>query len=627
MESVNSSSPRCHAQHQQDARELKDQNSTTKKTPNATELPCSLKREVQILEERLNDQFAMRRALEKALGYKPCAVHSPNESCIPKPTEELIKEIAVLELEVICLEQHLLTLYRKAFEQQFSSANSACDMEINKQPARSFSGILSETSDIDFSAPRKCQPVQSTRMVLARKSTPTTSRNETSISQYPEKTSIGRSHSSLLHRSICSARVSPSANNLARALKPCHTSPLSFVEEGKCMDPGVVSLADILGTRVADHVPQTPNKISEDMIRSIAAIYMRLREVPAVPQAFFPSPCSSFSSASGLSSKYTADIWSPRCRKESFIEAWQDNALGTGESQELGLQYDSVVVISALCKGDQRSADVKDMLRKYMSLVQLLETVDLSGMKNEEKLAFWINVHNAMMMHAHIEYGIPQSNSKRILLTKVSYIISGQRVNAELIEYQILCCRAHSSGQWLRLLLYPKWKSRDKDELQGFAVDRPEPLVHFALSSGSYSDPVVRLYSPKRVFQQLEAAKEEYIRANVGIRSRGHQIVLPKVIESYARDAGLGAGEVVAMVEAHLPDGLREAVRRCREFGRPRGWGGGSGGGAGAGAAGVEWKPHNLAFRYVLARDLVGLGSSPARGGGQLTESGPLGAC
>jgi hypothetical protein len=33
------------------------------------------------------------------------------------------------------------------------------------------------------------------------------------------------------------------------------------------------------------------------------------------------------------------------------------------------------------------------------SLVQLLETVDLGGMKNEEKLAFWINVHNAMMMH------------------------------------------------------------------------------------------------------------------------------------------------------------------------------------------------------------------------------------
>ncbi|TVU47848.1 hypothetical protein EJB05_07462, partial [Eragrostis curvula] len=601
MDSMHFSSPRCHAQNQQDAKEMKDQNSTSKLPSHATERPSSLKREVQILEKRLNDQFVMRRALEKALGYKPCAVHSSNESCIPKPTEELIKEIAVLELEVICLEQHLLTLYRKAFEQQICTPNSACDMESNQQPARSFSGMLSEASELDFSTPKKHQLFQSSRMVLARKSTPTTSTSKTSTSQPLEKISIGRSHSSLLHRTICSARVSPSANNLARALKPCHTSPLSFVEEGKCMDPGIVSLADILGTRVADHVPQTPNKISEDMIRSIAAIYVRLRDVPAVQQAFFPSPCSSFSSASGLSSKYTADVWSPRCRKESFIEAWQDNALGTGESKELGLQYDSVVEVSALCKGDQRSADVKDMLRKYMSLVELLETIDLSGMKNEEKLAFWINVHNSMMMHAHIEYGIPQSNSKRILLTKVSYVISGQRVNAELIEYQILCCRAHSSGQWLRLLLYPKWKSRDKDELQGFAVDRPEPLVHFALSSGSYSDPVVRLYTPTRLFQQLEAAKEEYVRANVGVRGRGqhHKLLLPKLLDSYARDAGLAAQDVAAMAESHLTEPLRAAVRRGQQPGR-----------ASRGRGGVEWRPHSLAFRYLLAKELVGAPSA-----------------
>ncbi|KAK3147927.1 hypothetical protein QOZ80_3BG0288450 [Eleusine coracana subsp. coracana] len=555
--------------------------------------------QVQILEKRLNDQFVMRCALEKALGYKPCATHhSSNESCIPKPTEELIKEIAVLELEVVCLEQHLLTLYRKAFEQQLCTSNSTSDMESNRQPTSSYSGILSDASELDFSTPKKHQLVQSSRMVLARKSTPTACTSETSISQPLEKISIGRSHSSLLHRSICSARVSPSANNLARALKPCHTLPLSFVEEGKCMDPGIVSLADILGTRVADHVPQTPNKISEDMIRCIAAIYIRLRDVPAVQHAFFPSPCSSFSSASGLSSKYTADIWSPRCRKESFIEAWQDNALGSGESRELGLQYDSVVEVSALCKGDQRSADVKDMLRKYMSLVELLETIELGGMKHEEKLAFWINVHNATMMHAHIEYGIPQSNSKRILLTKVSYVISGQRINAELIEYQILCCRAHSSGQWLRLLLYPKWKSRDKDELQGFAVDRPEPLVHFALSSGSCSDPVVRLYTPTRVFQQLESAKEEYVRGNVGVRGRGqhHKLLLPKLVETYARDAGLAAHDVAAMAESHLPDSLRSAVRRHQQSGRARS----------SRAGGVQWRPHNMAFRYLLAKELVG---------------------
>ena len=123
----------------------------------------------------------------------------------------------------------------------------------------------------------------------------------------------------------------------------------------------------------------------------------------------------------------------------------------------------------------------------------------------------------------------------------------------------------------------------------------------------------VRLYSPKRLLQQLEAAKEEYIRANVGVRGRGqHKIILPKALELYARDAGLGAPEVVAAVKCHLPEGLRGAVRRSQQAGRARG-----------GFPGVEWKPHNLAFRYLLAKELVGGGGSPACGR-QLEKGGAL---
>lgn len=198
------------------------------------------------------------------------------------------------------------------------------------------------------------------------------------------------------------------------------------------------------------------------------------------------------------------------------------------------------------------------------------------------------------------------------------------------VSFQIL--------QWFRLLLYPRWKPRDKDELQGFAVDRPEPLVHFALSSGSHSDPVVRahgaptqsdtrssnnlcsaiahgtdrssrlqvrLYSPKRLFQQLEAAKEEFIRGNVGVRGSGRRVILPKVLESYARDAGLAAQELLRVVESCLPEGLRAAAAAVRQQGRARG--------------GVEWRPHNMAFRYALARELVG---SPAGVQQAVTPSG-----
>lgn len=64
---------------------------------------------------------------------------------------------------------------------------------------------------------------------------------------------------------------------------------------------------------------------------------------------------------------------------------------------------------------------------------------------------------------------------------QVSYIISGQRVNAELIEYQILCCRAHTSGQVIFFLssafcllhcvyLYPRVRPYPKTLVSRFMV-------------------------------------------------------------------------------------------------------------------------------------------------------------
>lgn len=40
----------------------------------------------------------------------------------------------------------------------------------------------------------------------------------------------------------------------------------------------------------------------------------------------------------------------------------------------------------------------------HRSLVSRLEEVDPRKMKHEEKLAFWINVHNALVMHVIVLY-------------------------------------------------------------------------------------------------------------------------------------------------------------------------------------------------------------------------------
>jgi hypothetical protein len=44
------------------------------------------------------------------------------------------------------------------------------------------------------------------------------------------------------------------------------------------------------------------------------------------------------------------------------------------------------------------------------------------------------------------------------------------------------------------LLLSPRTKFKSGDERQAYAIEHPEPLLQFALCSGSHSDPAV-LYS------------------------------------------------------------------------------------------------------------------------------------
>lgn len=46
--------------------------------------------------------------------------------------------------------------------------------------------------------------------------------------------------------------------------------------------------------------------------------------------------------------------------------------------------------------------------------------------------------------------------------------------------------------QWLQTLLSPGKKFKSGTTKHAFAIEYPEPLVHFALCSGTYSDPVVK---------------------------------------------------------------------------------------------------------------------------------------
>lgn len=49
--------------------------------------------------------------------------------------------------------------------------------------------------------------------------------------------------------------------------------------------------------------------------------------------------------------------------------------------------------------------------------------------------------------------------------------------------------------QWLHSLLSPRKRFMTGSAEHPFAIEYSEPLVHFALSSGSYNDPMVQISS------------------------------------------------------------------------------------------------------------------------------------
>ncbi|KAJ1287591.1 hypothetical protein BS78_02G021500 [Paspalum vaginatum] len=495
----------------------------------------SLKKEILQLEMHLKDQQVVRGALEKALGPAAAPVALQDESPMLKPATQLIREVAALELEIKHLEQYLLTLYRKAFEQQQQQLPSS---EPHREQAPKLSSASSRSSQLDETpratkAPAARRGGDPTTLHYScppplRKGRTNGAVDDCSPSTCPRWTAdlldpAGlRSQSALSFRGVCSSRISPTEDSLARALRSCHSQPFSFLEEGETATSGVVSLADYLGTNVADHIPETPNNLSEEMVRCMAGVYCKLADPPLVHHRASSSPSSSLSSAASVvSPQYLGDsMWSPTCAKEAAaLDARLINPFRVEGLKEFSGPYSAMVEVPMVSRDRRRLRDADDLLQTYRLILYRLETVDLRRMTNEEKLAFWINVHNALLMQAYLKYGVPQNQVK-----KASLLVK------------------------------------------------------------------VRVYFPKRLSQQLEAAREEYVRATVGVW-KDHRVLLPRLVDAYARDAKLSPDRLLDALQRCLPESLRAAVQRCRQ--------------PASGAKVVEWVPHRHSFRYLLARDLA----------------------
>ncbi|KAI3938056.1 hypothetical protein MKW98_018612 [Papaver atlanticum] len=415
----------------------------------------------------------------------------------------------------------------------------------------------------------------------------------------------------------------------------------------------------------------TPDKLSEDIVRCMISIYCKLASnyststPAAIPESTNNSTIIGFSSSSSsispsilslsppLGTSSSTTLFSPHHRRHfnqdyrweieeyassSSSSDFFQNGGAAASSLASGPYASDTLVVSRGClelADESRIGHVAPIMKKFRSMLKYLEDIDPRKMRPEQKLTFWVNIHNALVMH------------------DAAYNVGGHFTTAYDIKSSILGCSSSSpaahitttvttSPSWLQTFFTPtggiKLKKnnnkRNSSSRHIYSLDYPEPLVYFALSSGAYSDPAVRVYTSKNVFAELNIVKQEFIQAATTITTStantfsslspsspiynnnnyqqkhtkerrstndeyNNKVILPRVLYYFANDACLNLYGLAEMVHECLSESQQKAMEICQQqltinsnkqlmtrMLQPDKY--------------IQWSPYNSAFRYII---------------------------
>ena len=172
--------------------------------------------------------------------------------------------------------------------------------------------------------------------------------------------------------------------------------------------------------------------------------------------------------------------------------------------------------------------------KNYQSITTRLHSFDLMDLSSlEQRLAFWINLYNVIVVHGIMETDI-RASVREIdnFFSKISYRISGHVFSPDDIEHGILRCNARPP--------YKPFSVFKKDDPRlKFSLEKLIPQIHFALVCGSRSCAPIGFYEEESISDQLELATRNFINSSeVVIVEEEDKIFLSQIFNWYKKDFG-----------------------------------------------------------------------------------------
>ena len=169
----------------------------------------------------------------------------------------------------------------------------------------------------------------------------------------------------------------------------------------------------------------------------------------------------------------------------------------------------------------------------------------------EEKLAFWINLYNALVIDAVIQENVRKSVTESRLgimafFQRAAYQVNGLRFSLTDIEHGVL--RDNSGFPYFPGPHFASIDPRLETAIQSF-----DPRIHFALNCASNSCPPIGVYTPEKIQEQLDLAARNFINNDLVINSDLNKISISKIFRWYQDDFG-GEPGILSFLLKYITD-------------------------------------------------------------------------
>jgi hypothetical protein len=210
---------------------------------------------------------------------------------------------------------------------------------------------------------------------------------------------------------------------------------------------------------------------------------------------------------------------------------------GKDISQQLKSKIDNLKLnFFDLEKGGVRYKEMKDSdaFEEYKATTMNLVSLELDGLATREaKLAFWINIYNALVVHAVVELNISKSVKEvRSFFKAVCYNVGGYVFSLDDIEHGIL------RGNKKKHVLSSRPFSGG-DPRKEFMLEKTDPRIHFTLVCGSSSCPPIDVYEEGEIDAQLDLVTSGFVNSDeVIVEQETKRLRLSRIFKWYKNDFG-----------------------------------------------------------------------------------------